>query len=191
MCGGIDRHCRPPRVAIAVSVLIGLALLVNPPSEPSSTTAQREAGEAAHSMAAGQVDEAIQHLTNAVTLDPETNRYWIDRANCYLARGDYQLAFEDFTCGLGILRTREALYARAGVAIKLDKWETVAEDYGALFQFALLEDPASLGLFKFPAAYVDDEIKKHPQAVWLWVARGWKEVRLRHAGRFDRSAACA
>ena len=43
----------------------------------------------------GSYDDAIKHLSKAIELSPFENAYYIDRADAYLHRGDYEKAIAD------------------------------------------------------------------------------------------------
>ncbi len=163
--------------AATVTVLLALVAFYAPRPDPPALQAQREASEGVRLTGAGRHQEAIAHLTKALQLDPTNDRIWVDRAACYRDFGQFTLAYEDLTSALTLRRDLPTLYSRAVVGRTLERWDAVAADYGELFRYSLLTDPATLGLFNLKRQVVQKQLETHPDAVWLWVVEAVHKTR--------------
>lgn len=87
-------------------------------------------------MATERFDQAIDHFTRAVNLDPRLFRAYLRRAGAYLEQGDFEKAVEDYTRMIELQPHRHSTYGNRGIAYKrMGNSEKALQDFTHLINY--------------------------------------------------------
>lgn len=143
---------------------------------------------------AGDLENAISDLTEAIRLDPNTASHYEDRAKAYSEKGDHSKAIADYTTAMGLERIENDQYLIRGTKLLDDKNYSKAVAYlseairlspssweaydarGIAYNFIKLYDLANADLSK--------SIQLDPKEASSYMKRG---VVLRNKGELERA----
>ncbi|KAJ1694898.1 hypothetical protein LUZ63_011596 [Rhynchospora breviuscula] len=98
-------------------------------TEENRDASQEAKGKAMEAISEGNFDEAIEHLTTAITLNPTSAIMYATRATVYIKMKKPNAAIRDATAALEINPDSAKGYKSRGIALAiLGKWEESAKD---------------------------------------------------------------